>query len=30
MRAAAALLRFMLDQGMPVTSVEVEVMSNGL
>jgi hypothetical protein len=26
LRSAAVLLRFMLDQGMPVTLVEVEVM----
>ena len=29
MRAASRLLKFMLDQGMPVTSVEIEV-NNGL
>ena len=30
MRSAAALLRFMLEQGMPVTSVKIEVATNGL
>ena len=28
MRAAAALLRWMLDQGVPVTSVEIDVVNN--
>jgi hypothetical protein len=29
MRACAALLRFMLSQGMPVTTIEIDILNNG-